>query len=124
MNSEHTDSNCKSRMAYVIAILGASLIVAALVVVMRHYIQPPALNAKRAAERSKVLGEVRAADAEASQNYAWIDQGKGLVRLRISDAMQIVERDWRNPAAGRSNLIARVEKANPAPPPPKPSQFE
>lgn len=125
MNSEHSDgSNCKGRMAYAIAILGAFLIVAGLVAAMRHYIQAPALNANRAAERSKALGEIRAAEADASQNVAWIDQSKGIVRLRISDAVQIAEREWKNPAAARSNLIARVDKANPPPPPPKPSQFE
>jgi hypothetical protein len=111
-------------MAYAIAILGAFLIVAGLVAAMRHYIQAPALNANRAAERSKVLGEIRAAEADASQNVGWIDQGKGIVRLRIADAVQIAEREWKNPAAARSNLIVRVDKANPPPPPPKPSQFE
>jgi hypothetical protein len=111
-------------MAYVVAILGAFLIVAVLVSVMRRYIQAPALNAARAAERAKVLGEIRAAEADAAQNVGWIDQSKGIVRLRISDALQITEREWKNPAAARSNLIARVDKANPPPPPPKPSAFE
>jgi hypothetical protein len=44
--------------------------------------------------------------------------------LRIEDAMKIVERDWQNPAAARSNLIARAEKANPPPPPPPASPLE
>jgi hypothetical protein len=123
MNSESTEC-CKSRLAYIIAILGACLIVAGLVLAMRHYIQPPAMNAARAAERSKVLGEIRAADAEAAQNVGWIDQPKGIVRLRVADALQISEREWKNPAAARSNLIARVDKANPPPPPPKPSPLE
>jgi len=40
--------------------------------------------------------------------------------------MQITEREWQNPAAARSNLMARVEKAAaPAPQAPaKPSPFE
>jgi hypothetical protein len=41
--------------------------------------------------------------------------------------MMLVEREWaQNPAAARSNLIARVEKATAAPPkaPEKPSPFE
>jgi hypothetical protein len=41
--------------------------------------------------------------------------------------MKWVEQQWgQNPAAARSNLISRVEKANAPPPrqPEKPSQFE
>jgi hypothetical protein len=40
--------------------------------------------------------------------------------------MKLALRDWQNPAAARSNLIARVEKATAVPPPApaKPSQFE
>lgn len=128
MNPEtHQDFGGKSRTAYAGAILGAFLIVAALVAVMRHYNQPPPLNAGRAEERAKALAEIRNAEEEALHNTAWLDQGKGVVRLRIDDAMQLAEREWRNPAAARSNLIARVDKANPPPPPPPPppkSAFE
>ncbi len=125
MNSEG-----KSRgpvCAYVVGILGSFLIVAALVWAMRHYTQPAPLGEDRAAVRAKALMELRAAEAEALNNPGWIDQTKGLVRLPIEDAMKMVERDWgQNPAAARSNLIARVEKATAPPPkvPEKPSQFE
>ena len=123
------DQPARERMAlaYVIGILGSFLIVAALVWAMQRYTQPAALNAERAAERAKALGELRAAEVEALQNPSWVDQGKGIVRLPIEEAMRLVERDWgQNPAAARSNLIARVEKATAAPPkaPEKPSQFE
>jgi len=113
-------------MAYFFAILGAFLIVAALVFAMRHYLITPPLNANRAAERAAALKELRAAEADSLNNVGWIDQGKGIVRLPIANAMQLAEREWQNPAAARSNLIARVEKATyvPPPPPPKPSAFE
>lgn len=126
MNSESKFCNCASRLATAAAVLGAFLIVFVLVWAMRHYTQPAPLNANRAAERAKALAELRAAEAEALHTTAWLDQGKGIVRLRIEDAMALVEREWRNPAAGRSNLVARVEKATfvPPPPPPKPSAFE
>jgi hypothetical protein len=94
---------------------------------MRHYTQPAALGEDRAAVRAKALAELRAAEAEALANAGWIDQGKGLVRLPIDEAMKLVETQWgKNPSLARSNLIARVEKATytPPPPPPKPSQFE
>jgi hypothetical protein len=114
-------------MAYAIAVVGAFLIVAVLVWEMKKYTQAPALNADRAAERAKALAEIRADEADKLDNTGWIDATKGVVRLRVADAMKLMEREWHNPAAGRSNLIARVEKANPAPPPPpkpKPSEFE
>ena len=48
------------------------------------------------------------------------------MRLPIAEAMKLALREWQNPAAARSNLIARVEKATAAPPtaPAKPSPFE
>ena len=113
--------------AYALAVLGAFLIVAFLVFTMRRYAQPPALDANRAAERAKALSELRAAEAQALTTTAWIDKGKGIVRLRIEDAMNIVQREWRgNPAVVRSNLIARaaVAFAVPPKPPEKPSEFE
>lgn len=111
----------------ILAVLGAFLIIAALVVAMRRYAQPVSLDAARAAERAKALQELRAAEAQALHNPAWIDKGKGIVRLRVEDAMAMVEREWaQNPAGLRSNLNARVEKATAVPPkaPEKPSEFE
>jgi hypothetical protein len=118
--------NGKACWSYVFAILGSFLIVGVLVLAMRHYTRPEPLNANRAAERARALAELRAAESDALQNTAWIDPAKGIVRLRIEDAMTLVEREWQNPAAARSNLIERVEKATAvAPPPPaKPSEFE
>ena len=112
--------------AYVIGILGALLIVAALVWAMQRYTQPPPLGEDRVAVRKKALADLRAAEASELDNYGWVDQAKGVVRLPIAEAMQLALRDWQNPAAARSNLIARVEKATAAPPaaPAKPSQFE
>ena len=117
----------RTGLAYMIAVLGCFLIVAGLVLVMRHYTQPSAVGAERAAVRAKTLAELRAAEVEALNTTGWIDAGKGLVRLRIEDAMQWVEKEWaRDPAAARSNLISRVDKATAPPPkqPEKPSQFE
>ncbi len=125
MNSEpHKE---RGLWAYAIRIGGSLLIVAALAWAIHRYAQPPPLGQERAAERARALAEMRAEEAEALHTTGWLDQGKGLVRLRIEDAMQLVEREWQNPAAARSNLIAREEKASPAPPPKapeKPSPFE
>jgi hypothetical protein len=108
-------------------ILGAFLIVAALAWAIHRYMQPPPLGEDRAAVRAKALAELRAAEAEALASPAWIDQAKGIVRLPIEQAMLLVERQWgQNPAAARSNLIARVERATAPPPkaPEKPSPYE
>lgn len=125
MNSEPVRD--RSGWAYCFGIVGAFLIVAALVWAMRHYTQPAPLGQARAAERSKALVEMRAAEAEALTTPAWIDQGKGVVRLPVDVAMAKVLQDWgQNPGAARSNLIARVEKATAVPPkaPEKPSALE
>jgi hypothetical protein len=111
-------------LAYFIGILGSFLIVAFLAWAIHRYTQPPPLGEDRVAVRTKALAELRAAEAEALHTTAWIDSTKGLVRLRVEDAMKLVEKEWQNPAAGRSNLIARVTKATAPPPPPPPSQFE
>jgi hypothetical protein len=108
-------------------VLGAFLIVAALVLIMRHYTRVPDVNAGRAAERAKALAELRAAEANATQTVGWIDQGKGIVRLRVEDAVKLVEQSWgTDPVAARKDLIARVEKATAQPPaaPAQPSEFE
>jgi hypothetical protein len=127
MNSASTRLNCAAWVVNGLAILGAFLVVAGLVWAMRHYTQPPPIDAGRAAERTKALIEMRAANVEALQHAGWIDQTKGVVRIPIAEAMQVIVAEWqKDPAAARSDLIARVEKATAAPPkaPAKPNPFE
>ena len=124
-----SDSCCAAKGragAYVLAVIGAFLVMVALVGLMRHYTKTPPIGAERAQERIKNLKEMRAANYEAMHNYAWQDQAKGLVRLPVDRAMELTLQEWKNPAAARSNLIARMEKATaPAPKAPeKPSEFE
>jgi hypothetical protein len=117
----------RTGLAYVLAVLGSFLIVAGLVWAMQHYTRPAPLTEDRAAVRAKALAELRAAETEALNTPGWVDPTKGIVRLRVEDAMKWVEQEWsRDPVAARSNLITRVEKATAVPPkaPEKPSQFE
>jgi hypothetical protein len=99
---------------------------AGIVAVVKWSVSVPAIDANRAAVRTKALAETRAAETQALNNPGWIDENRGLMRLPISVALQITEREWQNPAAARSNLMARVEKATaPAPQAPaKPNPFE
>ena len=112
--------------AYVVAIFGSFLIMAGMVWLMQYYTRPAPLNQKRADERRKNLADLRAANVEFLNNYAWMDQPKGIVRLPVSRAMELAVQQLKNPAAFRSNLIAQVEKATALPPkaPEKPSIFE
>jgi hypothetical protein len=120
MNSEPNNCcGCRIQAPYGLAILGAFLIVAVLAGIMRHYTQPaPAVDQARKDERARALADLRAAEADALHSVAWMDQAKGIVRLRIEDALILAEREGKNPAAARSNLIARVEKATAVAPPP------
>jgi hypothetical protein len=101
----------------VLAVAGTFLIVWGLVALMKKYTQPPPLGQARIQERKKFLAEIQAANAEGLNNYAWQDQAKGLVRLKIEQAMQLTIKEYQNPAAARSNLTARADKAFAAPPP-------
>ena len=118
--------SAQSTLSLVVAIAGTFLIVAGLVYVMWRYTQPAPIDQARIQERKKFLTDIQAGNAEALNNYAWQDQGKGLVRLPITNAMELTIREYQNPAAARSNLAARAEKAfAPAPKAPeKPSPYE
>ena len=113
---------------YIITILGTFLIVAVLVRVMVDYTRPAPPGEDRAKLRHKNLEELHAANVEVlnNPNYVWQDQAKGIVRMPISQAMELSLKLWQDKTVARSNLIARVEKATAAPPkaPEKPSQFE
>ena len=109
------------------AVIGAILIVVFLDRELKKQTAAAPIDAGRAEERAKALAEIRNAEADALDHTGWIDPTKGLVRLKIDDAMKLVEQKWKDPAAARKDLIARVEKANPPPPPPPPpkkSDFE
>ena len=127
MNACESDPKCCGRSCSVtVAAVLVCLIFAALVWKTRQYTTPPPLGAERAAERAKALADLRAAEADALNNVGWVDQGKGVVRLPIVEAMKLAERKWQNPAEARKDLIARVEKATALPPKAseKPSAFE
>ena len=113
--------------AYFVGILGSLLIVAGLVWVMRHYTTSVPADAVRVAERRKALIEVNHVGKDQLETYGYVDAAKGQVRLPIQQAMEMMRQEWRTPAAGRSNLLARVNQFNPPPPPKapeKPNPFE
>ena len=125
MNSENNNCcSCAGKVAWAVAVIGAILIVVFLDRELKKQTAAPAVDAGRAEERSKALAEIHNTEADALEHTGWIDPTKGLVRLKIDDAMKLTEQAWNNPAKARADMIARVEKANPPPPPPPKSQFE
>ena len=97
---------------------GGAVSLAMLVAVLIHSSRPEDLTAARAVERVQFLSEVRQAEAAATAQYGWVDQAKGLVRLPVERAMELVVQEWQEPTEARSNMIARIEAATAPPPEP------
>ena len=123
MNSEIPD---KPVWHFGVLFVAACLFGGALVLVIPLFMAVPAIDADRAAVRTKALAEIRTAEAIALTTPGWVDQARGIVRLPIATALQLSENAARNPAAARADLLARAAKAA-APLPktaPQPSAFE
>ena len=87
----------------------ACFLFVALVAVARFSVHVPAIDADRAAVRSKDLAEIRSAEATALTTPGWVDKDRNIVRLPIDTALQIYAGE--SPAAARADLISRAEKA-------------
>jgi hypothetical protein len=101
-----------SSFLYILAVIGALLVMNYTVKKVREYTQPPALGAERAAERAKALADTRAADSAALTTYAWQKRENDIVRVPIERAMELTLNEWQDPAAGRAKLIENLEKHN------------
>jgi hypothetical protein len=122
-----TEKTSKTGLAaYVIAALGALLIMAALVALMKKYTTSAPLGAGRAAERKKALTDLRGEEKTALTTYAWQDKGREIVRLPIERAMELSLQKASDPEGARKDRLARLAKATAEAPkaPEKPSQFE
>ncbi len=91
--------------------LGGLLALYGLVHLMQHYTRPAAVNAARIEERRKALAEQQAADHARLTRYDWSDPRRGILRLPITRAMELTRAEYRDPAAARTNLLDRLEKA-------------
>jgi hypothetical protein len=111
---------------YIVAALGALLIMVILVGLVRRYTTPAPLGADRAAERKRALVELRGAEHKQLTEIDWQDKTRNLVRLPIQTAMNLTVERMKDAEAFRKDLIARVQKATAAPPaaPAAPSPFE
>jgi hypothetical protein len=122
----NNDTNEKIVWHFGVNFVVACFLFVALVAIVKFSVTVPAVDAERAALRSKALADIRAAEEKALTTAGWVDQDRNIVRLPIDTAMQLYEQAAKNPAAFRADLTARAEKAA-APAPktaPKPSAFE
>ncbi|HWD21143.1 MAG TPA: hypothetical protein VHB20_17880 [Verrucomicrobiae bacterium] len=122
------DSCCEKTKcgSYAVGILGTLLVMGGMVWLLRHYTETPPVFAERSAERLQYRAEMNAATGPLLVNYDWQDQTRGVVRIPLERAKELVLEEWQNPAAGRSNLMARAAKAfAPLPKPPeKKNEYE
>lgn len=100
-----------ARVVRALGAMGAFLLLAVVVLVMIRATRAPAIDARRVQERYQSLREVRLAESNALHQYTWQDRAREIVRLPIDRALELTVAEWQNPAAARSNLIERVEKA-------------
>jgi hypothetical protein len=100
-------------VANLLAVLGTFFILAGLIWIMYHYTQPGPVDQAHLTERQNNLAELRARDHDLLANYAYTDASRGVVRLAIARAMELTVVEWQNPAAGRSNLLAHLERTLP-----------
>ena len=94
---------------------GLMLILGLLVWVMYHYTQPPPVDGARWVERQRNLSELNAQAKEQLDNYGWLDQGRGVVRLPVERAMELTAQEWRDPSAGRAKWLTLLARATPPP---------
>ena len=109
----NTESNCRKcgNALTVLGVAGSFLVMAWMVWLMRSYTKPPALAEVRAVERLKIRQEFDAANAPLISGYDWQDKAKGIVRIPVAQAKELILKEWQNPAEGRSNLVARAARA-------------
>ncbi len=125
-----SDTACCSRATLNwVGVVGAFLVMAALVAALKHYTTVDPVNHARAAERKKIAAEIHQKTAVELSTADWIDKGKGVVRLPNGVATALAVKQWQDPAKARADLLDRAAKAffvppPPPPPPEKKSEFE
>ena len=107
MTPEQSRSASGAAIGFIIAIV----LFVAIGVAAKLLISAPAIDADRAAERSKALAEISAAEEKSLNTAAVVDKQRGIVRLPIETAMQLAAQKWANPSAARADLKSRAEKA-------------
>ena len=63
------------------------------------------------AERAQNLSDVQAKQADLYNNYSWVDQKKGIVRIPVKDAMGLVAAKFDQATRGQPEAPARMTLA-------------
>lgn len=74
-------------------------LVAGIAIVLYFANRPDPLNSEIINERKAKLAEVNSKQDELINNYAWIDQAKGIVRIPIQQSMKLTVEELHNPKA-------------------------
>lgn len=88
--------------------------------------RPPSIGAERAKLRKANLEEVRSVEEEILTSYGVVNVEKGIYRMPIDQAVQMMIQEWKQPEKARQMMAERVDLAvaPPPPPPETPSEFE
>jgi len=108
----------------VAGVLGSLAVVAGVLAVSYLNTRPTEkVDADVVAERVQKLKDVQAKEAQLYNNYAWVDQAKGIVRIPMEEAMKLTVARLgkatanKPPAPERLSLGASPEAMTPLPPP-------
>ncbi len=109
--------------AWLIGAAGTFLLVGGLAWWILQRTQPPGVDLARAQLRFQYLAEVQGEAHKYQTTAEVLDKAKGIYRIPITNAVDLLLRLWQDPAAGRSNLLSRIDQAT-AKPPEKPNEYE
>lgn len=126
MNDEITNNLERPVWHIGVIFFATCLVFGALVLAVKFSTPVPAIDADRGTAISTALAEISKTENAELNTVGWADESRGVVRLPIDTAIQIMATKG-SAAAVRANLTARAEKAaNTAPKKPveKPNAFE
>ncbi len=106
------------RLGLALSIMCVLLAIAGVAWLALRNTQTPPPNQARVEQRLKLLTDLRGASEDVLQTYDWQNKEKGVVRVPIARAKELTAQEWKDPAAARSNLMARAAVALAVPPPP------
>ena len=109
--STETCCRCWGNIARGIGAVGSFLIIGFLAWWMVRNRDLSLPDAERAAARLKALSDIRSANSEVMEVYKMEDPNKGLVRLPVSRAMQIIGDEWQDGQVGRQKFLKRFQNS-------------
>ncbi len=116
---DHDQPSKAGSCIYFVAIAGLFLIMAWLVWYMNAKTAPGPLGIDRAAARIEARQAVQEADEAGLKTYGWVNKHEGIAQIPVGLAMELVEKEWHDPAKARTELLARAERSAKAPPAPE-----